>query len=90
MYYMTDIREKHTRCKLVAGEKVLRKIEPDVVSAVKADRFRKLLKKLSEGKPFDMEGLNVVCEVDAIQSATEEYACRLQRNFAAMQWDNNI
>ena len=87
---LNGILEKHTRCKLVAGEKVLRKIEPDVVSAVKADRFRKLIKKLSEGKPFDMEGLNVVYEIDANQSATEEYASRLQRDFAAMQWDNNI
>ena len=68
----------------------MQKIEPDVVSAVKADWFRKLLKKLSEGKPFDMEGLNVVYEIDANQSATEEDARRLQRDFAAIQWDNNI
>lgn len=87
---LNGILEKHTRCKLVAGEKVLRKNEPDVVSAVKADRFRKLLKKLSEGKPFDMEGLNVVYEIDANQSTTEEDARRLQRDFAAIQWDNNI
>ena len=46
--------------------------------------------KLSEGKPFDMEGLNVVYEIDANQSTTEEDARRLQRDFAAMQWDNNI
>ena len=49
----------------------MQKIEPDVVSSVKADWFRKLLKKLSEGKPFDMEGLNVVYEIDANKSATE-------------------
>ena len=52
----------------------MQKIEPDVVSAVKADWFRKLLKKLSEGKPFDMEGLNVVYEIDANKSATEDDA----------------
>ena len=40
--------------------------------------------------PFDMEGLNVVYEIDANQSATEEYARRLQHDFAAIQWDNNI
>ena len=74
----------------MAGDKVLRKIEPDVVNAVKADRFRRLRKKLSEGRPFDLEGLNVVCEIDANQSATEEDARLLQRDFAAMQWDNNI
>ena len=68
----------------------MRKIEPDVVNAVKADRFRRLRKKLSEGRPFDLEGLNVVCEIDANQSATEEDARLLQRDFAAMQWDNNI
>ena len=74
----------------MAGDKVLRKIEPDVVNAVKADRFRRLRKKLSEGRPFDLEGLNVVCEIDANPSATEEDARLLQRDFAAMQWDNNI
>ena len=68
----------------------MQKIEPDVVSAVKADWFRKLLKKLSEGKPFDMEGLNVVYEIDANKSATEDDARRLQRDFAAMQWEKNI
>ena len=68
----------------------MQKIEPDVVSSVKADWFRKLLKKLSEGKPFDMEGLNVVYEIDANKSATEDDARRLQRDFAAMQWENNI
>ena len=87
---LNGILEKHPRCKLVAGDKVLRKIEPDVVNAVKADRFRRLRKKLSEGRPFDLEGLNVVCEIDANQSATEEDARLLQRDFAAMQWDNNI
>ena len=46
--------------------------------------------KLSEGKPFDMEGLNVVYEIDANQSTTEEDARRLQRDFVAIQWDNNI
>lgn len=46
--------------------------------------------KLSEGKPFDMEGLNVVYEIDANQSTTEEDARRLQRDFAVIQWDNNI
>ena len=40
--------------------------------------------------PFDMEGLNIVYEIDANQSATEEDARRLQRDFAAIQWDNNI
>ena len=45
---LNGILEKHPRCKLVAGDKVLRKIEPDVVNAVKADRFRRLRKKLSE------------------------------------------
>lgn len=44
----------------------------------------------TEGRPFDLEGLNVVCEIDANQSATEEDARLLQRDFAAMQWDNNI
>ena len=88
--YLNGILEKHPRCKLVAGDKVLRKIEPDVVNAVKADRFRKLRKKLSEGRPFDMDGLNVLCAVDANQSATEEETSRLQRDFAAMQWNNNI
>ena len=68
----------------------MQKIEPDVVSAVKADWFRKLLKKLSEGKPFDMEGLNVVYAIDANKSATEDDARRLQRDFAAMQWESNI
>ena len=87
---LNGILEKHTRCMLVAGGKVLRKIEPGVVNAVKADRFRRLLKKLSEGRLFNMEGLNVVYEIDANQSATEEYARRLQRDFAAMQWNNNI
>ena len=88
--YLNGILEKHPRCKLVAGDKVLRKIEPDVVNAVKADRFRKLRKKLSEGRPFDMDGLNVICAVDANQSATEEETSRLQRDFAAMQWEKNI
>lgn len=85
--YVNALLKHHPRAKLIAEDKVLKEISAETIESIKNARFKYLRKKLAAKTPFDMVGLNTICEVNIFDDDIDSFATALQQDFAAMQWE---